>query len=451
MIQKLMDFLENNKGKLQQTRLDVHIVLHQLLINPKKHITIENIFVDTETNKIAFGADNSRVSKQAQNLAEIFKFLLMTVQGELTENDQAFIESFKTNDEKEIKHAFRLVLMPEGFEAIGYGDHSVVIKPLDNEKYVFKYMRCDNPQDRLIKERLGETNYYPSILTIPHTKFVSSLYCQNGTLTSYVINHPNLTNTQLIEIFINTCNLVMKIHSKKILIRDIKPDNILIDDKLIPHISDFDVALIDQMESTEYVGTKMFMAPEVKKNKEGTCLYGVKSEIYSLGCVLSWMFTRLYANFAHFTPLVPPSIQKLALQMLSEKPEDRPTLDTVVRQLNIVKNICYNDDNDFGVISPLFNHQPKLEFPTNIHKAANSRRNYGNRAGNKSDFEYKKKDSDEFQDFLNYPPKEDYTKKCNFRKDEEHNLDSKCEKNDSDKFQKIHNIISYKGIDIRMT
>lgn len=62
-----------------------------------------------------------------------------------------------------------------------------------------------------------------------------------------------------------------------------------------------------------------------------------------------------------------------------------------------------------------------------------------------------KKDSDEFQDFLNYPPKEDYTKKCNFRKDDEHNLDSKCEKNDSDKFQKIHNIISYKGIDIRMT
>ncbi|EAY23078.1 TKL family protein kinase [Trichomonas vaginalis G3] len=453
MIQKLIDFLEYCRRKLQQSRLDIHIVLHQLLIFSKKQITIENIFVDSETNKIAFGADQSRVSNQAPNRAEFFKFLLMTVQGELSENDQAFIESFSTNDDKIIKHAFRLVLMPEGFEAIGYGDHSVVIKPIDNPMFVFKYMQCDNPQDKLIKERLGETDHYPSILTIPHTKFVSSIYCQNGTLTSYVTNNPDLTNSQLIQIFINTCNLVMKIHSRKILIRDIKPDNILIDDNLIPHISDFDVALIDQMESTEYVGTELFMAPEVKKNKEGICPYGVKSEIYSLGCVLSWMFTHIYANFAHFTPLVPPSIQKLALQMLSEKPEDRPTLDVVVRELDSIRKIHYNDDNDFGIISTPFYHQPKADVPKIIRDAAQKRSAYkghGNNGkdDNKFDFKCERKDSDETKYFLSKQDieekiQEEYNTKIyksaytsgNNGKDNENKFDFKFKRNDSDVFQ----------------
>lgn len=62
--------------------------------------------------------------------------------------------------------------------------------------------------------------------------------------------------------------LELLIHSKQIVHRDIKPDNMLLDDEGVVKICDFGISKrIGRELLTDFVGTPAFMAPEIHQRK----------------------------------------------------------------------------------------------------------------------------------------------------------------------------------------
>ena len=77
-------------------------------------------------------------------------------------------------------------------------------------------------------------------------------------------------------------------HANKIVHRDIKPGNCLIDDKFQLNIIDFGIA-IDRSQTLEdgrIMGTPFFMAPEIFKSSGAASAYGEAVDIWACGVML---------------------------------------------------------------------------------------------------------------------------------------------------------------------
>jgi eukaryotic-like serine/threonine-protein kinase len=123
--------------------------------------------------------------------------------------------------------------------------------------------------------------------------YFSMKFVEGGQLDEVVRRTP-MSIRQAVQLIAKVARTVHYAHEHGILHRDIKPGNILLDEKGEPHLTDFGLARLVESESTmtrtlEVLGTPSYMAPEqaVGNNARVTSA----TDVYGLGAVLYQLLT----------------------------------------------------------------------------------------------------------------------------------------------------------------
>ena len=122
------------------------------------------------------------------------------------------------------------------------------------------------------------------------------------------------------------------LHDQGVLHRDIKLDNILLDDNLCPKICDFGVSwfMKEGKVIKEKCGTPAYLAPEIIK---GEGYEGFKIDIWSLGVLFYFLISQRM-------PFKADSIENLHKVILEEEPDyfykcfSKDSLDLLKKMLN---------------------------------------------------------------------------------------------------------------------
>jgi serine/threonine protein kinase len=110
-------------------------------------------------------------------------------------------------------------------------------------------------------------------------------YCNGGSLSTYIEEMRHMPEDKIWDFLYQFCKGYQVLLDANLIHRDIKPDNILINDGVFK-IADFglskrirDPSLI---ENLSFKGSPLYMAPEIIEEKEGNS----KIDVFSLGCVV---------------------------------------------------------------------------------------------------------------------------------------------------------------------
>jgi 5'-AMP-activated protein kinase catalytic alpha subunit len=149
------------------------------------------------------------------------------------------------------------------------------MKKVDNEINLMSKMRHKNV-----------CKYFERLETDQHNLFIMEV-CQGGDLLSYVRRRRRLEEPIAKFIFKQVIAGLGYIHSLKIIHRDIKLENILIDNEGVVKIADFGISheiKPEQKAVKDICGTVAYMAPEmILRQKAG---YDTSVDIWSAGVLL---------------------------------------------------------------------------------------------------------------------------------------------------------------------
>ena len=166
-------------------------------------------------------------------------------------------------DEQEIIEQLKLAKFPDqdSDSSIDLGSDSSSDKESDSEK-----------QEHDPKEKEKEEK---------ECLYIALELCEGGTLEDKLYKSSASRPAEPLQILKQMCTGVAFIHNKGLIHRDLKPDNIFIQEDTIK-IADFGLVTNKGKHSTNRVGTELYMAPEVTAEKGD---YDNKVDIYSLGLI----------------------------------------------------------------------------------------------------------------------------------------------------------------------
>src|SRR6266567_4235350 len=123
--------------------------------------------------------------------------------------------------------------------------------------------------------------------------YFSMKFVEGGQLDAVVRREP-MPIRRAVELIAKVARTVHYAHEHHILHRDIKPGNILLDQKGEPHLTDFGLARLVETESTvtrtlEVLGTPSYMAPEQALGNNAQLTSA--TDVYGLGAVLYQLLT----------------------------------------------------------------------------------------------------------------------------------------------------------------
>ena len=208
------------------------------------------------------------------------------------------------------KAALKLVSIPQGINDIedlrndGYDDETITTR---FEGYLHDIVK----EYSLMASMKGHPNavYCDDVKYIQHDDGIGwDIYIKMELLTplNKAISPKTLIipEEQVIKIGEDMCNILGYCESKKIIHRDIKPQNIFVSEDGTYKLGDFGIAkTAERTTSGTKTGTYKYMAPEVYNNKP----YGSKADIYSLGLTLYWLLNEKRSPFLPLPPAQPTS------------------------------------------------------------------------------------------------------------------------------------------------
>jgi serine/threonine protein kinase len=174
--------------------------------------------------------------------------------------------------------------------------------------------------------------------------YIAFEYVPGGTLKERIRREGVLESAVAVRVALQITNALSEAHEKRVIHRDIKPQNLLVTQKGDVKVTDFGIARAAASMSSvatgtgAVLGTVAYMSPEQARGEP----VGPQSDLYSLGVVLYEMLTgtlpyEAYSPIAqammhinepprsprHVSPKVPEPLDALTLRLLAKDPEDR--------------------------------------------------------------------------------------------------------------------------------
>ncbi len=133
--------------------------------------------------------------------------------------------------------------------------------------------------------------YYDAYLLTDRLVTVQS-FLAGGTLQQRIASAKGNCCTDATKLFLQVCDAVRYLHSRRLVHRDLKPSNILFDEQGNACLADLDLlcecGTVGGMLGEPFVGTFGYAAPELLDNNS---LSTIQSEIYALGIILFEMLS----------------------------------------------------------------------------------------------------------------------------------------------------------------
>eukprot|EP00906_Rhabdomonas_costata_P027391 RCo038910 len=192
-----------------------------------------------------------------------------------------------------------------------------------------------------------------------NTLFIVTEHADSSTLQALIEAHRqrgvSLTEEKVLHYFVQLCQALFHLHSMKIMHRDLKSANVfLTQNKSIVKLGDFGIAKVLRNSAAlvaTMCGTPYYYSPELCSGRP----YNIKSDIWSLGCILYELMTLSHpfeAKSIHalmvkictgdYRP--PPShysseLRNLLSSMLHQDPQKRPSVGQILHLPSIKAHI----------------------------------------------------------------------------------------------------------------
>ncbi|XP_036286815.1 serine/threonine-protein kinase Nek4 isoform X6 [Pipistrellus kuhlii] len=251
-----------------------------------------------------------------------------------------------------------------------YGEVTLVRHRRDGRQYVIKKLNLRNASSRERRAAEQEAQLlsqlkHPNIVTYKESweggdglLYIVMGFCEGGDLYRKLKEQKGqlLPESRVVEWFVQIAMALQYLHEKHILHRDLKTQNVFLTRTNIIKVGDLGIARVLEnhcdMAST-LIGTPYYMSPELFSNKP----YNYKSDVWALGCCAYEMATLKHAfNAKDMNSLVyriiegklppmpkdySPELAELIRTMLSKRPEERPSVRSILRQPYIKRQIYF--------------------------------------------------------------------------------------------------------------
>lgn len=253
-------------------------------------------------------------------------------------------------------------------ECIGrgnYGEVHICYRKNNEKPFVIKQIPIQEEQSKDMQNILNEISLLQSLKhpnIVPYYESFNSegkinivmKFCEGGDLYKKIRNQNNqkFSEKQIRNWLAKLVLGLHYLHSKKILHRDLKTQNIFLSEDQI-FIGDFGIS--KTLENTRdlantYIGTPYYMSPELFKYQP----YSYKSDIWSLGCILYEMCNLKHAfnaqtinglavkilkgNYLPISQSYSKELRDFVRKLLITNPEGRPKIFQIV-QFPFVQNL----------------------------------------------------------------------------------------------------------------